>query len=108
MRVIVKKVGETPKLCDIANYDFFKQLYYMRLTDEYEIDPDCRLIALYNGSLPTSKNHNFTVHSDGSLFCGTVYIVTKLEDGSFGGLPPTAQEIAYNWLRNHCSWGKGK
>ena len=104
MRAMIKRVGESPKLYYIKRGDFHSQREYMRLFDEYAIDPDRCLIALYNGDLPTSKDRNFKVHSDGSLICGTVYIVRKTPDGAFHGLPPVEQEIAYNWLGNRCSW----
>lgn len=107
MNVIIKHVGKSPQTCWFEYGTFLNELGHLGLHDEYEFDPDYHLTVLYNGDFLTSRKQNFAVHADGCLFCGTIYIVSKRKDGIYASLSKAAQEVAYNWLRQRCSWIRG-
>jgi hypothetical protein len=105
MKVLYKAPKKSPRTKNFSRRDYFNhELTMYGLCDEYEIESGHHLVMLYNGDIPMNERQNFTVHADSSLFCGTIFVVEKREDGSYEGLSDTAREVAYDWIRNKCSW----
>lgn len=107
MEVIFKPPGKAPQTKNFSRREYMlSELTVYGLSDEYEIDSNYHLVLLYNGNIPMNERQNITVHADGSLFCGMIYIVSKRKDGDYGHLSKVEREVAFEWLRQRCSWIK--